>query len=246
MGYTDKTFFETLKPFVIQDMQQTGILASLTASQAYIESSKGNSGLTKQANNLFGIKGSYNDQSVRMWTTEYYGGIKQRVMADFRKYPSWQESIADHSGMFNRMARYKNLRGETDYIKACNNVHMDGYATSPTYSTTLLNCINKFKLYQWDSEALGRIVNMQTVKKVEEYYPVLKLGSEGEHVLCWQRFLNLSGYFCGDEDGIFGKNTRLAVIQWQKTHPECGKPDGVIGPKTWNSIPGIAAKTRIA
>ena len=84
MGYTDKTFFETLKPFVIQDMQQTGILASLTASQAYIESSKGNSGLTKQANNLFGIKGSYNDQSVRMWTTEYYGGIKQRVMADFR------------------------------------------------------------------------------------------------------------------------------------------------------------------
>ena len=87
---------------------------------------------------------------------------------------------------------------------------------------------------------------MQTVKKVEEYYPVLKLGSTGEHVLCWQRFLNLSGYFCGDEDGIFGKNTRLAVIQWQKTHPECGKPDGVIGPKTWNSIPGVAAKTRIA
>ena len=59
MAYTDKSFLEVLKPYVIQDMKDTGILASLTAAQAFIESNKGNSALAKQPNNnLFGIKGA--------------------------------------------------------------------------------------------------------------------------------------------------------------------------------------------
>ena len=57
MSYTDKSFLEVLKPYVLQDMRDTGILASLTAAQAFIESNKGNSCLTQKANNLFGIKG---------------------------------------------------------------------------------------------------------------------------------------------------------------------------------------------
>ena len=101
-----------------------------------------------------------------------------------------------------------------------------------------------FSLYKWDSEALNRAVEMQPIKTVAEYYPTLKLGSKGEHVLCWQKFLNLSGFYCGLEDGVFGRNTRLAVIDYQKSHGLT--PDGIIGPKTWNSIPAIAAKTRVA
>lgn len=238
MGYTDKTFFETLKPYVIQDMQESGILASLTAAQAFIESNKGNSGLAVKANNLFGIKGTYNGQSVKMLTTEYYNGVKCRVYANFRKYPSWAESIADHSGLFNRLARYKNLRGETNYIKACNYVQADGYATSPVYSTTLLNCINKYNLYSWDGEALNRPVEKQKVLPITDYYPTLKQGSTGEYVLAWQKFLNMSGYPCGIEDGIFGKNTRLAVIDYQRDHGLTA--DGIIGSKTWDSIPKVA------
>ena len=246
MAYTNDTFFHFLKGFVQEDMAKTGILASLTGAQAYIESNKGNSGLIQKANNLFGIKGSYNGQSVKMLTTEYYSGVAVKVYANFRKYPSWAESIADHSDLFNRLARYKNLRGETDYVKACNNVHKDGYATAPTYSTTLLNTINKFKLYEWDAEVLGRNIEKQKVLSIADYYPTLRLGSTGEYVLCWQRYLNMSGFFCGNEDGVFGKNTRLAVIEYQKAHPECGRPDGIVGPKTWNSIPSIANKIRVA
>ena len=246
MAYTNDTFFHFLKGFVMEDMAKTGILASLTGAQAYIESNKGNSGLTQKANNLFGIKGTYNGQSVKMLTTEYYSGVAVKVYANFRKYPSWAESIADHSDLFNRLARYKNLRGETDYVKACNNVQKDGYATAPTYSTTLLNTINKFKLYEWDAEVLGRNIEKQKVLSITDYYPTLRLGSTGEYVLCWQRYLNMSGFFCGNEDGVFGKNTRLAVIEYQKAHPECGRSDGIVGPKTWNSIPSIANKIRVA
>lgn len=233
MAYTDKSFFKKIKPMVIRDMQESGILASLTASQAFIESSKGNSGLTSKANNLFGIKGTYNGQSVTMLTTEYYNGIACRVNAAFRKYPSWQESINDHSSLFNRLARYKNLRGETDYVKACNNVHKDGYATSPTYSTTLLNVINKYSLYTWDGEALGTEIPKQTVETISQHYPTLLIGSKNEYVLHWQKYLNLLGYPCGSEDGIFGRNTRAAVIEYQKNKGLT--PDGIIGPKTWAS-----------
>ena len=225
---TNTEFLNKTKPMVIADMKKTGILASLTGAQAIIESNWGNSGLTQKANNLFGMKGKYNGQSVTMLTTEYYNGVKKRVYADFRKYPSWADSIADHSDLFNRLSRYKNLRGETDYKKACRYVKEDGYATSPTYTTTLINTIEKYKLYEWDKEALG-IPNTPS-------RPTLKKGSKGDAVKALQIFLNLNGYQCGSADGIYGSKTETAVRAFQKAHPECGTADGIVGVKTWRVI----------
>ena len=234
MSYTVKTFFEKLKPMAITDMRETGILASLTGAQAFIESSKGNSGLTQKANNLFGIKGFYNGQSVRMWTTEYRNGVAKRELADFRKYPTWLDSVNDHSNLFNRLDRYKNLRGETNYVRACNNVAADGYATSPVYATTLLKKINLYKLYTWDAEALGTSPEKHDVLTPGEYYPTLRRGDKNDYVYHWQKYLNQCGFFCGNEDGIFGKNTELAVKEYQMSKGLV--PDGIIGPKTWNSV----------
>lgn len=239
MSYTDKTFLERLKPYVLTDMKTSGILASLTAAQAFIESNKGNSGLTKCGNNLFGIKGEYNGCYGMYWTNEYYNGVKKRVQAAFKHYPSWQESIADHSGMFNRMNRYKNLRGCTDYKKACENVKKDGYATAPDYTSTLIKTINKYQLYNWDAEVLGKPVKIfipEASCKTET--PTLKIGDKNEYVLHWQKFLNQNGYWCGNEDGKFGDNTRNAVKAFQLSRGL--NPDGIIGPATWKSI-GLAS-----
>jgi flagellum-specific peptidoglycan hydrolase FlgJ len=162
MSYTAEQFFNKIKPFVLEDMRKSGILASLTAAQALIESSKGNSKLTQEANNLFGIKGTYNGQSVCMLTPEYINHKWTKVYANFRKYSSWAESIADHSAMFNRMARYKNLRGEKDYKRAAKNVKLDGYCTDPNYTKTLISVIERYKLYTWDSA--GSADTVKTVK----------------------------------------------------------------------------------
>ena len=170
MAYTDKTFFAVFKPYVLEDMKRTGILASLTAAQGYIESNKGNSGLTQKANNLFGMKGEYNGQYVIMPTTEYYNGVKTKVNAKFRKYPSWLESVADHSRLFNSNKRYANLRGCTNYIEACKNVQADGYATSPTYANTLIKTIEKFKLYEWDAEVLHGVYVPPSQWQIGETY----------------------------------------------------------------------------
>ena len=149
---TDLEFLERIKNDVITDMKETSILASLTAAQAFIESNRGNSGLTQKANNLFGMKGTYNGSSVTMKTKEYVNGKYIVVDAAFRKYPDWKTSIADHSSLFNRLDRYKNLRGLKDYKLACQYVQQDGYATSPSYSATLQRIIEQYKLYTWDNQ----------------------------------------------------------------------------------------------
>lgn len=165
MSYTDKTFLDVLKPYVLEDMKKTRILASLTASQAFLESNKGNSGLTTKANNLFGIKGKYNGQSVTMKTTEYINGKAVKVDAEFRKYPSWLESVADHSRLLSTK-RYSKIPGVTNYKLACQYVEDAGYATAEdgngnkTYAKSLIKNIEKYQLYLWDAEVLSELVSI--------------------------------------------------------------------------------------
>ena len=148
---TSKEFFNTIKADVIEDMAESNILASLTAAQAYIESGSGGSKLSLPPNNnLFGMKGEYKGQSVLMNTKEFVNGKYITVKAKFRKYPDWKSSIKDHSELFHRLRRYENLIGETDYRAACRKVQEDGYATSPTYTSTLIKTIEQFNLNEWD------------------------------------------------------------------------------------------------
>ena len=144
-------FLNTIIPMAQADMKKTDILCSLSCSQAILESSWGQSGLTKNANNLYGIKGSYNGQSYKCMGFEEVNGKRVNQMIVWRKYPSWQESINDHSALFLKYDRYKNLRGCTDYKVACQNVKNDGYATSSSYVSSLLQLIQQYKLYQYDN-----------------------------------------------------------------------------------------------
>lgn len=227
MGYTTNSFLKVIRPYVIRDMRQSGILASLTASQALIESNKGNSGLTVKANNLFGIKGKFNGQSITLPTKEFVGGKYITVNAVFKKYPSWQESINDHSAMFNRLPRYSNLRNCQDYEQACINVKKDGYATAPDYTNTLMNPIKKYKLWLWDYEVL-------------KDYPANKLrtvqrGSDGAGVYLLQMILVGKGYKLSC-DGNFGKLTFEAVKAYQRENQLVD--DGIVGQKTWGRLKG--------
>lgn len=225
MSYTANQFLDVFKTFCINDMKTSGILASLTAAQGFIESNKGNSGLTVKANNLFGIKGHYNGQSVNMLTTEYINGVKKRVYADFRKYPSWQESVNDHSAMFNRMKRYENLRNCQDYEEACMNVQKDGYATVPDYAQTLFKNIKKYKLWMWDYEVLKLYSpdRLRTVRK----------GADGGGVYLLQLLLSSNGYKL-DCDGQFGGQTDYCLRAYQQKNGLT--VDGICGPKTWRKI----------
>lgn len=227
MAYTTEEFFKKFKQYCINDMKASGILASLTGAQGFIESNKGNSGLTTKANNLFGIKGKYEGQSVSMMTTEYYNGVKQRVMQDFRKYPSWQESVNDHSAMFNRMKRYENLRNCQDYEEACVNVKKDGYATAPDYAQTLIRAVKNNALWKWDFEVL-KLYSPDKLRTVKQ-------GSDGGGVYLLQHLLYQNGYALS-LDGQFGGQTDYCLRNYQQKNGLV--IDGICGPKTWRSLKG--------
>lgn len=157
MAYTANQFLDIIHGPVVRDMQENKILASLTGAQALLESNKGNSGLTQKANNLFGIKADkrWTGPYITMPTKENVNGQLVTVQAKFRSYGSWSESIHDHSNFLLTNKRYSNLIGVTDYRLACILIKQDGYATSATYTQTLLDTIEKYNLQLWDLEALS-------------------------------------------------------------------------------------------
>jgi hypothetical protein len=64
----------------------------------------------------------------------------------------------------------------------------------------------------------------------------IRKGSKGEDVKYCQEVLSRLGYDIGKSgaDGIFGAQTRAAVIAFQKDHGLTA--DGVVGPMTWDAI----------
>ena len=225
MAYTAEGFLSIIKNDVIEDMKASRILASLTGAQALIESNKGNSGLAQKANNLFGIKANkaWKGDYVTMPTKEWVNGQYITVNAKFRKYSSWEASINDHSKFLTDNKRYSNLIGVRDYKLACKLIKDDGYATSPTYTKTLTDTIEKYKLYLWDSQVPS-----------EPVLPTLRLGDRNDYVLHWQKYLQMCLLYTGKIDGIFGPLTEKAVKEWQKAQGL--NPDGIIGAKTWAKL----------
>lgn len=170
---TNNEFIEKIGLMAREDMLKTKILASLTIAQAILESNWGKSSLSVEPNNnLFGIKGEYKGNYVTLPTQEYENGRWITINAKFRKYPSWRESIADHSDLFNRLDRYKNLRGCTDYRLACRYVREDGYATDPSYTNKLINLIETYNLNRFDTSTSSNVndsVNIYYAVKTRKY-----------------------------------------------------------------------------
>ena len=150
-----QSFIQSVAPGAIAGWQKYHVLPSITTAQAILESGWGRSTLTTRAHNLFGIKGSYNGQSVTMPTREVYGGRSVMVNAQFRAYPNNAASIEDHGRFLNVNSRYRNLLGDTNYRSVANKLHQDGYATSPSYASSLINLVQSYNLTQLDNIALS-------------------------------------------------------------------------------------------
>ncbi|WP_148241062.1 glucosaminidase domain-containing protein [Enterococcus faecium] len=157
--------------------QKEGIYASVMMAQAILESGSGNSLLSSEPNhNLFGIKGSYKGSSVTFNTLEQdSSGQSYQIRAQFRKYPSYKESLEDYAdliknGLTGNPDFYKpTWKSETkDYKEATK--YLEGrYATDRQYSQKLNAIIEAYDLTKYDEpkkeaatteEANAEILNM--------------------------------------------------------------------------------------
>lgn len=164
----EKEFIIRIAPLAKKEMQQSGILASITIAQACLESGYGTSELAVNANNLFGMKSVLSGNSWRsVWdgVSNYNKRTQEQdksrnayyINASFRKYPDISVSIRDHSlyllqAMDGSCLRYKGLSGEEDYRRAITIIKNGGYATDVKYVDKICQLIEKWKLYEYDKE----------------------------------------------------------------------------------------------
>lgn len=128
------------------EMQQTGIPSSITLAQGILESGAGESRLAKQAKNHFGIK-------CHGWTGGkiYHNDDKQGEC--FRKYTQASESFKDHSKFLTSRSRYASLfkLDGKDYKGWARGLRKAGYATDSKYPSKLINLIERYELYKYDT-----------------------------------------------------------------------------------------------
>ena len=161
------------------------IYTSVMIAQAALESGWGTSALSKAPNhNLFGVKGSYNGQSVNMQTLEDSGGQNYySIQANFRKYPSYQESLEDYAdkivnGITGAPLFYSGAwKSKTNSYQDATAYLTGRYATDTAYGSKLNRIIEQFGLTKYDTETAvnmaEEIANNQTTTSNGDGYTVV-------------------------------------------------------------------------
>ncbi len=160
---TPAQFIETVASFATEIAAKNNLYASVMIAQSGLESGWGGSALAKSPNhNLFGIKGSYNGESVTMYTKEYStstGWIN--IPQNFKKYPSYAESFQDNANLLKRGTSWNPEFYAGAWVSNTSNVYeatawLEGrYATDPTYAAKLNNLINEYNLTRFDVKQSG-------------------------------------------------------------------------------------------
>ena len=65
----------------------------------------------------------------------------------------------------------------------------------------------------------------------------MQVGSQGNKVKQLQKILKGTGKYTGYIDGIFGPDTKDAVIRYQQPNLDA---DGIVGPQTWKKLCELA------
>lgn len=160
--YVDKVaaYIATYAPIAQEEMALYKIPASITLAQGILESGAGDSDLTRRANNHFGIK-------CHGWKG---GGVyhdDDRPQECFRKYNHPKYSYRDHSLFLTERQRYAALfeLEPDDYVGWAKGLRAAGYATDRKYPDKLINLIERYELYKYDGEVLGKRAVAYTSKR---------------------------------------------------------------------------------
>jgi len=146
------SYVNHFKVLAIEEMQRTGVPASIKLAQGILETEAGQSDLVMKSNNHFGIKckTSWNGEKV-------YHDDDARGEC-FRKYASAEDSYIDHSNYLRNTQRYASLfkLDPTDYKGWAYGLKSAGYATNPKYPQILIKFIEQYNLNDYTLIALGR------------------------------------------------------------------------------------------
>lgn len=166
---TRQQFIDKYSDAIKSAVKGTGLFPSVMMAQAILESSNGNSSLSKKYNNFFGIKAdsSWSGDKVNLPTREVGNGKQsymingkstvipsgQSAMVDawFRVYKSPTDGFKDRVKFLQSFSRYKNLFTATSPSVQDQMLLSDGYATDPDYANLLTSLIKSNNLTTLDA-----------------------------------------------------------------------------------------------
>ena len=146
-------FITLIAPLAVDicNSKEKKVLPSVCIAQACCESAYGTSPKMIKANAVFGIKvgkskvhfgTAWKDKAYSTKTKECYDGKTYTTITDmFRAYDSIRDAVEDYYDMFGSCSRYAGCIGVTDYTAAITAIKNGGYATSPTYISTITSII---------------------------------------------------------------------------------------------------------
>ena len=152
------------------EMRKYGIPASITLAQGILESASGQGRLSVEANNHFGIK-------CHDWTGAKIYHDDDASQECFRKYNNSKYSFRDHSLFLTGRKRYSKLfdLALDDYEGWAKGLRAAGYATDKRYPQKLISLIERYQLYRFDDDVLGKTSandDKHTVKKGDTLYSI--------------------------------------------------------------------------
>jgi hypothetical protein len=152
-------YINTYKKLAMEEMQRTGIPASITLAQGIHETYAGKSDLVTKSNNHFGIK------CKSYWTGKKVYHDDDSRGECFRKYEFAADSYRDHSDFLKASDRYAFLFNldPTDYKAWATGIRKAGYATNPKYAPIIIKLIEDYNLAQYTLIAMGRLSPDQEV-----------------------------------------------------------------------------------
>ena len=147
MGARAKYILEYAQ-IAVDEMNRSGVPASITLAQGILESGNGESELARKSNNHFGIK------CHSSWTGERVYHDDDEKGECFRKYEDVRHSFEDHTDFLVRYSRYDFLfdLNPSDYKGWARGLKQAGYATAPDYADRLIKIIEDEMLYKYDRE----------------------------------------------------------------------------------------------
>lgn len=136
-----------------EQMRRYGIPASVILAQGILESSSGQSELSRKGNNHFGIK------CTAPWLQaggEYLVYTDDRPNEKFCAYGTAGESYEHHSLFLKENARYKSCFSlpADDYRGWTEGLQKAGYATGKNYASSLQQIIEKNGLQKYDQQVM--------------------------------------------------------------------------------------------
>lgn len=230
-------FINKIAPLMVAEAKKHGYkIVSTAIAQACIESAWGTSKLAAIYHNYFGMKcgSSWAGKSVNMKTKEEYTqGTLTTIIDNFRVYESVEQGVKGYYDFISK-PRYANLKIATTPRQYAEYLKTDGYATSSTYVSTLINTVNKYGLDKYDAD-LQTVDNSEPINGNPYTEPTknVRFNTKGNDARWLQYELNRRGYKL-IVDGHAGEKTIGALVDFQtKAFPnQPSEWDGICGQKT--------------